>query len=114
MAPSEDDAATQMTAQDSRWLNGVNRQLQPDAAEQRVAASRSADSRAAAAVAAAATPPAPKAVLPTLDIFNGWCAQHCGETIDENEWIAFDDFCIFSELDSDDCNELPFVELFSN
>ena len=38
MAPSEDDAATQMTAQDSRWLNGVNRQLQPDAAEQRVAA----------------------------------------------------------------------------
>ena len=154
MAPSEDDAATQMTAQDSRWLNGVNRQLQPDAAEQRVAASRSAASKrkadampederkrreaersrlnrkkraaekaaaaaaaresAAAAVAAAATPPAPKAVLPTLDIFNGWCAQHCGETIDENEWIAFDDFCIFSELDSDDCNELPFVELFSN
>ena len=28
-----DDEATQMTTQDTRWLNGVNRQLRPDAAE---------------------------------------------------------------------------------
>ena len=25
-----DDEATQMTTQDARWLNGVNRQLQPE------------------------------------------------------------------------------------
>ena len=37
-----DDEATQMTTQDARWLNGVNRQLQADAAEQRLAASQAA------------------------------------------------------------------------
>ena len=44
MVPSseEDDAATQITGEESRRLNGVNRQLQPDAAAQRLAASQSA------------------------------------------------------------------------
>ena len=157
MVPSseEDDAATQITGEESRRLNGVNRQLQPDAAAQRLAASQSAaikrkadampederkrkdaernrlnrkkkaaekaaaaatarESAAAEAAAADATAASSTATMPTLQTFNGWSAQHCGETIDEDEWNAFDEFCIFSELHSDDCSELPFIELFSD
>ena len=45
IAPSsadDDETLTQMTAEASRWLNGVNLQLRPDAAEQRQRASQAA------------------------------------------------------------------------
>ena len=38
----DDDDATQMTAQDSRWLAGINRQAQQDAHVHQVAASQAA------------------------------------------------------------------------
>ena len=40
-APPDQHAAPE-TVQDTRWLNGINRQLRPDAAEQRLVASQAA------------------------------------------------------------------------
>ena len=154
-APPDQHVAPE-TVQDTRWLNGINRQLRPDAAEQRLAASqaaavkrkaeampdderkkrdaernrknraRKAAEKASAAAAAREAVAAQEAEeagavstldavppVPTLETFNGWCVQYYGAPIDEDEWDAFADFGVFSELRrEEDCSDQALIELF--
>ena len=159
VAPSAADAdgATQITAQEGRWLNGVNRQLRPDAAAQRLAASQAAaakrtanamseeeskakkakhkrevraqkaaekaaaaaaargtarDKEAIAARAAAASARKRAAMVPSLSEFNRWFERH-GEAVDEEEYEhAFQPWAHVGYLESEDCEEMAFLELF--
>ena len=52
--PAVGDDATQLSGQEARWLNGVTRQLRPDAAAQRLAASQAAAAKRTANPADAA------------------------------------------------------------
>ena len=54
-----------------------------------------------------AVPPAP-----TLETFNRWCVQYYGAPIDEDEWDAFSDFGVFSELRREDCSDQAIIEVF--